>query len=38
MNNNYGTSNMNASFGGYSSKQNESMRGGYGGAGGSPNR
>jgi hypothetical protein len=38
MNNNYGTSNMNASFGGYSSKQNESMRGGYAGAGQSPNR
>ena len=38
MNNNYGTSNMNQSFGGYSSKQNESMRGGYAGATGSPNR
>ena len=29
---------MNQSFGGYSSKQNESMRGGYPGQGGSPNR
>ena len=38
MNNNYGTSNMNQSFGGYSSKQNESMRGGYPGQHGSPNR
>mmetsp|Transcript_16920 Transcript_16920/g.26045 ORF Transcript_16920/g.26045 Transcript_16920/m.26045 type:complete len:83 (-) Transcript_16920:1017-1265(-) len=28
MNNNYGASNMNQSFGGYSSKQNESIRGG----------
>jgi hypothetical protein len=27
MNNNYGMSNLNQSFGGYSSKQNESMRG-----------
>lgn len=38
MNNNYGTSNMNQSFGGYSSKQNASMRGGYPGPGGSPGR
>ena len=38
MNNNYGTSNMNQSFGGYSSKQNESMRGGMGGMSGSPGR
>lgn len=28
MNNNFGQSNMNQSFGGYSSKQNESMKGG----------
>ena len=31
MNNNYGTSNMNQSFGGQSSKQNDSMMGGQGG-------
>jgi hypothetical protein len=37
MNNNYGTSNMNQSFGGYSSKQNESMKG-YGGVSGSPGK
>jgi hypothetical protein len=37
MNNNYGTSNMNQSFGGYSSKQNESTKA-YAGATGSPSR
>ena len=31
MQNNYGMSNMNQSFGGYSSKQNESMPPGGGG-------
>jgi hypothetical protein len=40
MNNNYGFSNLNQSFGGMSSKQNESMKQGnaYGTGGGSPSR
>jgi hypothetical protein len=38
MNNNYGMSNLNQSFGGYSSKQNESMRGQNIMAGGSPGK
>jgi hypothetical protein len=37
MNNNYGQSNMNQSFGGYSSHQNQSMRG-MGSMGGSPGK